>query len=54
LRPKELLLRQDGAVELIRREEELEKDYFGTLRFDKQVLKLHEPSTVVHELMGKE
>lgn len=46
LRPKELLLRQDGAVELIRREEDVERDYFGTLRFDKQVLKLHEPSTV--------
>jgi diaminopimelate decarboxylase len=46
LRPKELLLREHGAVELIRREEELEKDYFGTLRFDQQVLKLHEPSTV--------
>jgi diaminopimelate decarboxylase len=32
LRPKELLLRADGAVELIRREETLE-DYFATLNF---------------------
>jgi diaminopimelate decarboxylase len=56
LRPKELLLRQDGTVELIRREEELEKDYFSTLRFDKQMLKLHEPSTVEvrHERMRQE
>ncbi|MCB1859938.1 MAG: diaminopimelate decarboxylase [Gammaproteobacteria bacterium] len=33
LRPKELLLRQDGGVELIRREERLE-DYFATLEFE--------------------
>nr|WP_321391083.1 diaminopimelate decarboxylase [uncultured Desulfuromusa sp.] len=32
LRPKELLLRADGSVELIRREETLE-DYFATLNF---------------------
>lgn len=32
LRPKELLLRADGSVELIRREETLE-DYFATLKF---------------------
>jgi diaminopimelate decarboxylase len=32
LRPKELLLRTDGSVELIRREEQLE-DYFATLKF---------------------
>lgn len=32
-RPKELLLRQDGTVELIRREETLE-DLFATLRFE--------------------
>jgi diaminopimelate decarboxylase len=32
LRPKELLLRSDGSVELIRREERLE-DYFATLTF---------------------
>ena len=32
LRPKELLLRTDGTVELIRREERLE-DYFATLDF---------------------
>jgi len=32
LRPKELLLRSDGSVELIRREETLE-DYFRTLKF---------------------
>ncbi len=46
LRPKELLLTADGDVELIRREEEFEKDYFNTLRFDKQVLKLNAPSNV--------
>ncbi|MCW8893316.1 MAG: diaminopimelate decarboxylase, partial [Deltaproteobacteria bacterium] len=32
LRPKELLLRADGSVELIRREEVLD-DYFATLNF---------------------
>ena len=32
LRPKELLLRADGSVELIRREETLD-DYFATLKF---------------------
>ena len=34
LRPKELLLRADGSVELIRREERVE-DYFATLQFEK-------------------
>ncbi len=33
LRPKELLLRSDGSVELIRREETVD-DYFATLKFD--------------------
>jgi len=33
LRPKELLLRADGSVQLIRREETLD-DYFATLKFD--------------------
>jgi diaminopimelate decarboxylase len=33
LRPKELLLRPDGAVELIRRAETIE-DHFATLRFE--------------------
>ena len=37
LRPKELLLRQDGAVELIRRAERLE-DYFVTLQFDPDLM----------------
>lgn len=37
LRPKELLLRTDGTVELIRREERLE-DYFSTLSFNPDVL----------------
>jgi len=37
LRPKELLLRQDGSVELIRRAETV-ADYFATLRFDRDVL----------------
>jgi diaminopimelate decarboxylase len=33
LRPQELLLRSDGSVELIRRHEEVRRDYFATLRF---------------------
>jgi diaminopimelate decarboxylase len=37
LRPKELLLRTDGSVELIRRAETNE-DYFQTLTFDENVL----------------
>ncbi|MGD9120759.1 MAG: diaminopimelate decarboxylase [Desulfobacterales bacterium] len=37
LRPKELLLRSDGSVELIRREETV-ADYFATLNFAPQVL----------------
>jgi diaminopimelate decarboxylase len=37
LRPKELLLREDGTVELIRRQETME-DYFATLKFEKKVL----------------
>lgn len=39
LRPQELLLRDNGQVELIRREE-TEEDYFRTLQFDKNVLVL--------------
>jgi diaminopimelate decarboxylase len=39
LRPKELLLRRDGTVELIRREETVE-DHFATLAFKPDVLKL--------------
>jgi len=37
LRPKELLLRTDGSVELIRREETIE-DHFATLEFDEHIL----------------
>lgn len=37
LRPKELLLRADGTVELIRREERAE-DYFATLTYDENCL----------------
>ncbi len=37
LRPKELLLRSDASVELIRREETIE-DYFATLNFEPQTL----------------
>ena len=37
LRPKELLLRQDGSVELIRRQETMD-DYFATLNYEKKVL----------------
>jgi diaminopimelate decarboxylase len=40
LRPKELLLRANGAVELIRREETIE-DYFATLNFEPQMLMPH-------------
>ena len=36
LRPQELLLRQDGSIELIRRGETID-DYFATLRFEKKV-----------------
>jgi diaminopimelate decarboxylase len=35
LRPKELLFRNDGEVELIRRSE-TEQDYFATLQFEPQ------------------
>ncbi len=38
LRPQELLLRRDGSVELIRRREEVRRDYFATLRFEPDVL----------------
>jgi len=38
LRPKELLLRTDGSVELIRREETPE-DYFATLNFARDIMK---------------
>jgi diaminopimelate decarboxylase len=38
LRPQELLLRRDGSVELIRRREEIDRDYFSTLRFESDVL----------------
>ncbi|MBF0224095.1 MAG: diaminopimelate decarboxylase [Desulfobacterales bacterium] len=40
LRPKELLLKSDGSVELIRREETLE-DYLATLNFKPKTLKLN-------------
>jgi len=38
LRPKELLLRTDGSIELIRRQESVE-DYFATLNFEKDILR---------------
>ena len=38
LRPKELLLREDGSVELIRREE-LPEDYFATLHFEPRLVR---------------
>ena len=37
LRPQELLLRSDGSVELIRRAEEVRRDYFATLRYEPDV-----------------
>ena len=39
LRPQELLLRQNGSVELIRREETM-ADYFATLNFEKNILNI--------------
>ena len=39
LRPQELMLRQDGGVALIRREERPD-DYFATLQFEEKVLRL--------------
>jgi diaminopimelate decarboxylase len=41
LRPKELLLREDGTVILIRREE-TEEDYFATLRYEPKKLTRHD------------
>lgn len=38
LRPQELLLRSDGSVELIRRREEVRRDYFATFQFEPDVL----------------
>lgn len=38
LRPKELLLRTDGSIEMIRRAETV-KDYFATLDFEKDILR---------------
>jgi diaminopimelate decarboxylase len=38
LRPQELLLHEDGTVELIRRAETLD-DYFATLNFEPKVLR---------------
>jgi diaminopimelate decarboxylase len=38
LRPKELLLRSDGSIELIRREETIE-DHFATLDFKENIIK---------------
>jgi diaminopimelate decarboxylase len=37
LRPAELLLRADGTVALIRRKEEIRRDYFATLQFQPDV-----------------
>jgi len=48
LRPKELLLCEDGTVRLIRREEALE-DYFATLRFASQELDLQDYTPQVLE-----
>jgi diaminopimelate decarboxylase len=38
LRPQELLLRCDGSVELVRRREEVRRDYLATLDFEPDVL----------------
>jgi diaminopimelate decarboxylase len=45
LRPKELLLCEDGNVRLIRREETIE-DYFATLHFERSELNLNQYLTV--------
>jgi diaminopimelate decarboxylase len=45
LRPKELLLRASGSVELIRRAEN-EDDYFATLKFDPDILHFRESQQV--------
>jgi diaminopimelate decarboxylase len=50
LRPKELLLREDGTVVLIRREE-TEEDHFATLRYEpkkfaRHAYELHVPACV--------
>ncbi|HRF89541.1 MAG TPA: diaminopimelate decarboxylase, partial [Desulfobacter postgatei] len=37
LRPKELLLKTDGSIELIRRAETMD-DYFATLNFEPQTI----------------
>lgn len=37
LRPKELLMREDGRIELIRREETI-NDYFATLQFESRIV----------------
>ncbi len=39
LRPKELMLRADGSIELIRRAEEVRRDYFATLEFEPDVFR---------------
>jgi diaminopimelate decarboxylase len=44
LRPKELLLRSDGSVELIRREER-SSDYFATLQFEPDMILPQKPVT---------
>ena len=44
LRPKELLLRRDGSVALIRREERLD-DYFATLSYIPDILAAETPLT---------
>ncbi len=49
LRPQELLLRSDGSVELIRRREEVRRDYFATLQFDPDVF---DPSAVSDRFSG--
>jgi diaminopimelate decarboxylase len=47
LRPQELLLRADGSVELIRRREEVRRDYLATLRFDADVFSpMRQPAPV--------
>jgi diaminopimelate decarboxylase len=52
LRPQELLLRSDGSVELIRRAEEVRRDYFATLQFEANVFHPGAPTGLPPQAAG--
>jgi diaminopimelate decarboxylase len=52
LRPQELLLRADGTVELIRRREEVRRDYLATLQFEPDVFAPGKPQPEVDATAG--